>query len=60
MAGCFTFQWEEGGASFLRGGAPWGGINFDGGGEVSKKESKDGEAVPPHAPLHYGKPRYLQ
>ena len=60
MEGCFMFQWvfvfQMGGASFLSGGHPMGGISFDGGG-VSKKNRMVGGV--PHAPplwetLHRG------
>ena len=57
MEGCFMFQWvvvfQMGGASFLSGGHPMGGISFDGGGGFQKKTGWWG--VSPMLP-HYGKP----
>ena len=64
MEGWFTFQWgggcfsDGGGASFLSGRLPHGGIGFDGGGGVlSKKIFGWGRALP-YAP-HYGKPCHI-
>ena len=52
MEGCFMFQWvvvfQMGGASFLSGGHPMGGISFDGGGGF--KEKQDGGGCPPCSP----------
>ena len=53
MEGYLTFQWGE--ASFLSGECtPWGGISFDGGGEVKKIGEWGGGT--PHAPLTMGNP----
>ena len=50
MEGYFRFQWEWGCFSDGRGGVPWEGIGFDGGGGGSKK-------IVGWPPLpHYGKP----
>ena len=49
------FQWgdlfSDGGASFLGGAAPWGGIGFDGRRGFKKKSYEWGEGAPHACPL---------